>query len=162
MAEKPVVQWQASYSVGVKLIDDQHMELVKLTNKLFANCMAGRERARNTFLDTIHEAVEYVGYHFGTEEKVMERINYPEFAIHKKQHENFVREVFVKVEEFNAGKTLAPLSFVYYLRDWVLHHIAVCDKKYGDYLRQMHQSGELQKITLKAKEEQDSSRTQRR
>ena len=162
MAEKPVVQWQNSYSVGIKVIDEQHMELIKLTNKLFTNCMAGREKVQDTFLVTIHEAIDYVGYHFGTEEKLLERVNYPDLANHKILHADFVREIIAKVEEFHAGKILAPLSFVYYLRDWVLHHIAVCDKKYGDYLRQMHQSGELQKITLKAKEEQDSSRTQRR
>ena len=148
MAANDIVLWQSSYSVGIKVIDEQHMELIRLTNKLFASCMAGNEQSRSSFLSVIHEVVDYVGYHFGSEEKMMERVNYPDYANHKLEHTNFVREVLVKVEEFNTGKMLAPLSFVYYLKDWVLHHVAVCDKKLGEYLKFMKRNGELQKITL--------------
>ena len=160
MPEKKVVQWQNSYSVGIRLIDEQHMELIKLTNRLFNNCLSGRERSRATFLSTIHDAVDYVGYHFSTEEKVMERVDYPSLLEHKKEHSIFVREVFNKVEEFKAGKVLAPLTFVYFLRDWVLHHIAVNDKKMGDYLISLQRSGELQKFTLQIKKDETSDRMQ--
>ena len=78
--------------------------------------------------------MDYTGYHFGTEEKIMERINYPEYSRHKKEHVDFVREVFIKVDDFKAGKILTPLAFVYFLRDWVLQHIAVSDKIMGMYL----------------------------
>jgi len=158
MAGNTIVAWQNSYSVGIKLIDDQHRELINLTNKLFASCMSGQGRSRQTFLNTIHEAVDYIGYHFGTEEKIMERVNYPRFKEHRKEHKDFVQEVFSKVEEFNSGKTPALLSFVYFLRDWVLHHIAVSDRKMGEYLLAMQKSGELQKITLKVKMDKTTER----
>jgi len=158
MSNNLVVQWQNSYSVGVKPIDEQHMELINLTNKLFNNCMARQERTNSIFLDTIHEAVEYTGYHFGTEEKMMGRINYPDFSKHKQEHTDFVREVYTRVEEFESGKMFTPLHFVYFLRDWVLHHIAVCDKKLGDYLLLLRQSGELQKMTLTVKTDTASNR----
>ena len=160
MSDKTVVEWQNSYSVGMKLVDDQHRELVKLTNRLFANCLAGQQKTRATFLQIIREAVDYVGYHFGTEEKVMERVKYPHFAEHKSQHADFVREVLIKIEEFNAGKPRAPLTFVYFLRDWVLHHIAVSDKKMGDYVLALSRSGELQKMTMRVKRDEASDRVQ--
>ena len=158
MAKETIVTWQNSYSVGMKLIDEQHMELIKLTNKLFSSCLEGKEKSKVSFLDAIHEAVDYVGYHFGTEEKVMERVNYPAFKEHKLEHTEFVREVFTKVEEFNSGKQFAPLAFVYFLRDWVLHHIAVSDKKMGQFVLDMHRSGELQKITLKVKKNEATNK----
>ena len=158
MQEKTVVQWQNSYSVGIKIVDEQHMELINLTNKLFNDCMEGQEQATSSFLVTIHEAVDYVGYHFSTEEKIMERVNYPDFANHKNEHADFVREVIKKVAEFNSGKASTPVTFVYYLKDWVLQHIAVCDKKMGDYLIAMHRNGELQNITLKAKKDKTTDR----
>ena len=34
MAYKIVVNWDDAYSVGVKLIDDQHKELIRMTNEL--------------------------------------------------------------------------------------------------------------------------------
>jgi len=158
--EKEIVTWQNSYSVGIKLVDEQHRELIRLTNKLFASCMAGKGRSQDTFQDVIRAVVDYVGYHFGTEEKVMERITYPDYKEHKQEHADFVREVLIKVGEFNSGKIFVPLTFVYYLRDWILHHIAVCDKKMGEYLLMMHKSGELRKITLLVKKDETTNRTQ--
>ena len=160
MAGNAIVQWQNSYSVGIRLIDEQHMELIRLTNKLFAACMNRTEHSRDIFLDTIHEAVDYVGYHFGTEEKIMERIQYPDFQRHKQEHKSFVREVFDNVDEYNSGKLLSPLTFVYFLRDWVLHHIAVCDKKMGEYLIFMRRCGSLQKLTLMVKKDLNTNRVQ--
>jgi hemerythrin-like metal-binding protein len=158
MDNKMVVQWQNSYSVGVRPIDEQHMELIRLTNKLFNSCMEGQEKGNGTFLEVIHEAVEYIGYHFGTEEKIMERINYPDFARHKKEHTDFVREVYTKVEEFESGKILAPLMFVYFLRDWVLHHIAVSDKRLGDYLLLLKRNGYLQRMSLRVRRDRVTNR----
>jgi len=152
-----IVMWQNSYSVGIKLIDEQHMELIRLTNRLFASCMAGQESSKNTFHDIIHAVVDYVGYHFGIEEKVMERVKYPEYRVHKQEHANFVQEVFKKVEEFKSGKIFVPLSFAYYLRDWILHHIAMNDKKVGKYLQMMHKNGQLQKITLMVKNDKTTN-----
>ena len=122
--------------------------------------MEGQERKRKTFLDTIHEAVDYVGYHFSTEEKVMARINYPDYARHKQEHAAFVREVFRKMEEYNTGKITAPITFVYFLRDWILHHIAVSDRKMGEFLMLMKRNGELDKITLKVKKDEATDRMQ--
>jgi len=153
MNEKTLVQWQSSYSVGVKQIDRHHMKLISLTNKLFSSCMAGRAKGRDAFLEIIHEAVEYTRYHFGIEEKIMKRINYPDYAKHKQEHTDFIREVYINVDEFKTGKIIVPFQFVYFLRDWVMHHIAVCDKKLGDYLLLMKRNGHLQNISLKVKKD---------
>ena len=147
-----IVKWNNSYSVGIKPIDDQHKELIRLTNKLFASCMEGNERtkseegsANRVFLEVIHEAVDYVGYHFGIEERIMERIDYPEYMIHKQEHVSFAQEIVKKTREFKNGRSNTPLSFVHYLKDWVLEHIAVSDKKLGNYLQEMHKSGAFKK-----------------
>ena len=158
MSEKTVVQWQSSYSVGVKQIDRQHMKLINLTNKLFSSCMAGKAKGRDAFLEIIHEAVDYIGYHFGIEEKIMIRTNYPDFAQHKLEHNDFVREVYSNVDEFESGRIFVPLHFVYFLRDWVLHHIAVCDKKLGNYLLLMKRNGLLQNMSLKIKKDMMTNR----
>jgi len=162
MAVEVIVTWQDSYSVGIKLIDEQHMKLIKLTNKLFDSCMSGHERSKSEsiFLDVIQEVIDYVGYHFGTEEKIMEKINYPAYKMHKQEHMNFIKEVLIKVEEFRFGKINTALSFVYYLRDWVLHHIAVNDKKLGNYLLEMKRKGELQQIVLKVKKNEETNKLQ--
>ena len=151
MAEKTVVQWHNSYSIGIRLIDEQHRELINLTNKLYANCMSSQGRVKSSFLKIIRETVDYAGYHFGTEEKIMERIDYPDYAFHKREHTDFVKEVYTKVEDFKGGRIMAPLYLVYFLRDWVLQHIAIRDKKLGQHILAMKRNVELQGRTDKVK-----------
>jgi hemerythrin len=158
MVNNTIVVWHNSYSVGIPLIDEQHKELINLTNKLYASCIAGREYSKVSFMQTIHSAVDYIGYHFSTEEKVMERINYPDFSAHKKEHTDFVREVLGQVEDFKSGRNFAPNAFVHYLKDWVLTHIAVCDKKLGDYLIKLKKNGGLSDLTLKVKKDELTNR----
>ncbi|MCL1865255.1 MAG: bacteriohemerythrin [Spirochaetes bacterium] len=160
MTDNVIVTWHDSYSVGIKVIDEQHMALIKLTNKLFASCMSGHERSQadSIFLQVINEVVDYVGYHFSTEERIMEKINYPEYKAHKKEHVSFVKEVLIKVEEFNFGRNNTALTFVYYLRDWILQHIAVNDKKLGSYILEKKRSGELRQIVLKVKKDENTNK----
>jgi hemerythrin len=158
MAENKIVTWHTSYSVGIPLIDAQHQELINLTNALYASCMTGRESSKAVFLKTIRGAVDYIGYHFSTEEKIMERISYPEYAAHKKQHKDFVKEVLRGVDDFTSGRKFIPNAFVHYLKDWVLTHIAVTDKKLGEYLVNLKKQGGLEGISIQVKQDNDSNR----
>ncbi|MDL2229163.1 bacteriohemerythrin [Treponema sp. OttesenSCG-928-L16] len=143
MSEKAIVEWDSRYSVGIKLIDEQHKGLVDMTNDLFKACLLGDDTARLYFLKTIHKAVEYVRIHFATEEQLMRKIQFPGYAIHRKEHEDFIREVLAEVKNFEEGKHFVPNTFVRYLRDWVLTHIAVSDKEYAKYLIHLKREGRL-------------------
>ena len=160
MMNEAIVTWNNSYSVGIKLIDEQHIKLIELTNKLFSSCMEGNERKKSDsiFLGVIHEIIDYVCYHFSTEEKVMERINYPGYKMHMQEHSAFAKKVLSKVEEFKLSNANTSLSFVYFLRNWVLHHIAIRDKLLGSHLLDMKKRGMLQQITLKAKKDAETNK----
>ncbi|MDR0447423.1 MAG: bacteriohemerythrin [Treponema sp.] len=155
MESHDLVTWQKSYSVNIPLIDSQHIELVNLTNKLYQGCLKGKESTAEVFMQVVHSTVDYVKYHFSTEEKIMERINYPDFAVHKNEHNDFVREVLKAVEDFSKGTSFKPLNFVMYLKEWILAHIAYSDTLLGKYLINLKQTGELQNITLKIKQDSD-------
>ncbi|MDR2797603.1 MAG: bacteriohemerythrin [Treponema sp.] len=135
MKESTFITWKDTYSVGIPQIDEQHQELVYLTANLYTACMQGTESGRLYFKQAIHKIVQYVSFHFSAEEKLMERIEFPEFAEHKKQHESFVKKVLEEVKKFEGGKAIVPPIFVRFLRDWILTHIAEEDQKYGDYVR---------------------------
>ncbi|MDR1899118.1 MAG: bacteriohemerythrin [Treponema sp.] len=148
MADDVIVVWQDSYSVGVPLVDSQHKELINLTNKLHSACRKGQDFSKTVFLQTIRGAVDYVGYHFSTEEKMMTRVNYPGYPDHKKQHEDFVRVVVKEVDNFTNGGEFSPENFVFFLRDWVLNHIAHTDTKMGQYLLDLEKQGGLEGVSL--------------
>jgi hemerythrin len=148
MDKNAFVVWDDRYSVGIPLIDDQHKRLIELTNDLYDACREGTEVAATHFKEAVRGTVDYVKYHFAAEEKLLENAKYPNFAAHKKEHESFVIKVLEDVKNFEEGKKFVPNVFVRYLRDWILAHIAVEDKKYADYILAMKKRGVLkQKVT---------------
>jgi hemerythrin len=131
MEQSDLLTWDEKFSVGIPVIDEQHKKLVRMTNELFLGC----ERPDITivyFIKTIQSAVNYARSHFALEEKYMIEVHYPDYAAHKKEHEDFVAEVLRQVRLFEQGKT-APLSFAQFLKNWLLNHIAVMDKKYSPF-----------------------------
>ncbi|MDR2417972.1 MAG: bacteriohemerythrin [Treponema sp.] len=135
------VKWEDRYALGIPRIDAQHKELLRLTNALFVACQDGS--ANDIFRETIKGTVKYVAEHFSTEEVMMERIKYPERAEHKKQHEAFVQKVLEDVRNFESGRSFVPNAFVRFLKDWILTHIAMSDKKYADYIMHLKKAGKL-------------------
>jgi len=151
MAVDEIVTWHKTYSVNIPLIDSQHIELVDLTNKLYRSCLNGRKSSKKVFMDVLKKAISYVGYHFSTEEKVMDRVGYPGIIAHKNEHRNFVSEVHKSLLALSGGGNINPLNFVMYLRDWVLTHIAVSDTMLGNYLVKLKHYGSLDNIILRVK-----------
>ena len=147
MAKDTLVEWDNRYSVGIPLIDEQHKELIRQTNDLYAACLKSEEEARDFFKMVIRSMVDYVGVHFSTEEKMMEKIKYPDLAEHKKQHEDFVKKVLENLQDFEDGKKFIPNNFVRFLKDWILAHIAVSDKKYSIYIFDLKKQGALKELT---------------
>ena len=142
MPEK-FVTWRDSYSIGIKVVDDQHKYLLELTNQLYYACAGDGGVIEDKFRDTVQSAVEYVGVHFATEEKLMDRTNYPDSVVHKNEHKMFVQKVLESVKAFEEGKNYTPNAFVRFLREWILDHVAMVDKKFGDYLVAMKKEGRL-------------------
>ncbi|MDR2069692.1 MAG: bacteriohemerythrin [Spirochaetaceae bacterium] len=143
MTDNMIVEWDDRYLIGIPLIDDQHKELIRLTNALYESCLQGDEAARESFKIAIQGTVDYVKFHFSAEERVLQNVNYPEFAVHKKQHEEFVKQILEEVKAFEEGKKFVPNVFVRFLRDWILTHIAMADKKYAAYIIHLKKNGAL-------------------
>ncbi|MDR3336666.1 MAG: bacteriohemerythrin [Treponema sp.] len=143
MAEKIVVKWDNAYSVGVQLIDDQHKELIRIANELAIGCQKGGNEAEIYFMRVIQGAVKYVKTHFTTEEIIMDRLKYPEYLQHKKEHEVFVAEVLHDVKSFEEGGKLVPFEFAKFLQQWVLNHIAKSDKKFSYFFEDLRTKGQL-------------------
>ena len=143
--DSPVlVEWNERYSVGIPKIDEQHKELLRLTNELYASCLKDNdEEAKAHFKSTVGAIVNYVSEHFGAEERLLQRINYPWYAKHKQEHDNFVKKVLEQVKEFSEGKSFVPNNFVRYLKDWILSHIAMSDKQYSEYIFKLKREGKL-------------------
>lgn len=131
-----LVDWSDSLSVGIKSIDEQHRQLLEITNALFTACLEGEDAAREFFIKSARKAAEYVQSHFRAEEALLEKAGYPGLGEHRAEHEKFVKELIAQVRNFEAGLKFVPNNFARFLRDWVLTHIAIMDKKYALFFAQ--------------------------
>jgi hemerythrin len=135
MAKSELVKWSSTFSVGIKLIDDQHKGLLNLVNDLFNHVTGDDAEERVYFQKVIQQAVNYVKVHFATEEKIMIATKFPGYAEHKKAHDTFVLTVVDNIRDFEAGKKFTLSGFTKFLKEWVLTHIAIMDKQYFAYFK---------------------------
>jgi hemerythrin len=134
---KERVTWSESYSMGIKLLDDQHKGLLDFVNDIFGHATGDENEERAWFKEVIQQAVSYVKQHFATEEKIMLATKFPGYPAHKKCHDEFTLTVVKTVKEFDAGKRLVLEKFACFLKDWVLSHVAVMDRQYSVYFRKI-------------------------
>jgi methyl-accepting chemotaxis protein len=123
-----LIGWNDTYKLGIKSIDDQHRKLFDLINKLYLTY--GQSKSRSELKKVIVELVDYTVYHFGFEEKIFERINYPSTPKHLEQHKNFVQKVQDFKSKFDEGDISVALDIVHFLQDWLVSHIMKTDRAY--------------------------------
>ena len=146
--EPDIVVWGEKYAIGIHLIDTQHKELFSLTNELFHACLDSDESLEGVFKETMERMVDYVRFHFGAEQELLQRIKYPDYPEHKRQHDVLVRDILETVKEYKEGKKFVPNQFVRTLRDWILGHIAYTDKLYAAYVVAQKQKGLLSDLEI--------------
>jgi len=127
------VEWDDDFSVDIPLMDEQHKKLVIMINDLFQRCVSGNASASLTFAMAVKDAADYARTHFQIEEAYLEKAAYPGLADQKREHESYLATILATVEKCKKGEA-EPLDLVRFLKNWLLNHIAVKDKKYTSYL----------------------------
>ena len=88
-------------------------------------------------METLAFLRDYTVEHFRSEEEIMLKYNYPDYAEHKKDHDDFVASVLeLEASIQNQGATVVTtLKLNRTLTDWLLSHISKSDMKIGQFLR---------------------------
>jgi hemerythrin len=125
-----LVTWSATFSVGIKLIDDQHKELFDLVNDMYNHVNNDDEEAeRAYFQSVVKQVVGYVKTHFATEEIIMKRTKYKGYDGHKKVHDSLILSVLDILKKFVEGTRFPLIALTHFIKDWILTHIAIMDKQ---------------------------------
>ncbi len=128
----PLINWDDSYSVGIKKIDEQHKGLVKLVNELHDAMSQGA--ATSVLSKVLGSLVDYTIIHFTTEEELMRTYDYPDLTRHKAEHDKLTSQVKDFQEKFGQGKSTITYELMDFLSDWLINHILDTDKKYSSYM----------------------------
>ncbi len=127
------IEWEKKISVSNKILDEHHLKLFSLFEKL------KNERSsidEHILKQVLMEIKDYTYYHFNYEERLMKMANYPDLLDHKNLHINFMRHIdeimiLAKSEDFS----LILEETYRTLFNWLNEHIMKVDKKYIDYLK---------------------------
>lgn len=126
-----LIEWNEILSVKVKEMDEQHKKLIEIINNLNDAMKIGK--SKEVIGDILSNLAKYITVHFTSEEKYMEKYNYPELPQQKKAHETFVAKITDYQKMFKDGKTVLSIEIMNFLKDWLTTHIKGTDKKYGDF-----------------------------
>jgi hemerythrin len=128
------IAWSEKLSVKVAKIDMQHIALVDLVNDLHRAIKGGT--GHEAVKKVVTSLVRYTIFHFHTEEKMLEEINYPHLGEHRKRHKKLlahVKKISARVDNQEPGVENELLAF---LKKWLTNHIMKVDGHYSSFAHQ--------------------------
>ena len=120
--------------VGQVEIDTQHKRLFQLADQLHAAMTAGK--GKEILSKTLADLIDYTKRHFASEERLMQRFHYPEYAKHKALHDKLTAQVVQFQQDFASGSVPVTIQLLQFLKDWLQHHIGETDRKIALFLDQ--------------------------
>jgi hemerythrin len=127
------VSWDDSYSVGIGVIDDDHKKLLTLINNLQTAVYYPTGEAFER--QALKELVDYTKYHFGREEELMRKHDYPGLDDHKKQHDEMIARVGGFMDAYERDREHTVEEMTEFLKTWLIKHINGTDQLYSPYLK---------------------------
>ena len=129
-----LMTWSDKLSTGVKAMDEQHKGLVNTLNELHDAMLRGADKSSaGPLLDRL---VKYTHDHFTSEEALMKRAKYPNFAAHLVKHKDLTTQVEAFVARYKRGELSLNVDLLMFLRNWLTTHIQKEDRDYGPWLNQ--------------------------
>ena len=122
-------EWQDSFSVGSKEMDEQHKKLIAILNHLHDTMKAGKAAKEVGLI--VDEMVDYTKFHFSAEEKLMADKQYIGLGSQKAEHAAFVKKAQEFQNEISSGKLSVSIDVLNFLKDWLSNHILIIDMKYS-------------------------------
>ena len=132
--------WKNAYETGNAIVDGQHKELFRLVQQVMdADGFANRKEKIEAAMSFLSD---YAVRHFTSEERLMQRCSYPEFAEHKAQHNGFVKSVYAFVARFEEeGDTISISETINnFVLAWLQGHIMVTDRLMAEYYKEWEAS----------------------
>jgi hemerythrin len=132
-APQKIFSWKPSDSVDIALLDQQHQALFEVTQQLYD--ALSRADGLSVAEEVFSRLVEYSANHFATEERLMEKHNYPSLKTHRLEHRVFTNKLMVFKKDFRAGNNGVPSSMLPYLQSWIKDHVQRADRQYAEFLK---------------------------
>lgn len=119
--------------VGVQQFDDQHNQLIQITNQLHEAIKSGT--GQQAVQTTLQQLSLFTANHFKSEEELLKTHNYPDLKAHCADHQAVLdRLEEIQTQFKNDTTSVQQQTVMQFLLDWLTTHTKNLDKKYGDFL----------------------------
>jgi hemerythrin len=129
-----VIKWRESFNVGVDQFDQEHRKILELINGMFEAIRDKKDK--ESVVRICKETLSYTEYHFTNEEKALQEVDYPDLEEQLAEHARLRSEAERFQMLINDDAPKGATEFYLFLREWLIDHILVCDKKYGPYFKE--------------------------
>ncbi|MEK7574514.1 MAG: bacteriohemerythrin [Patescibacteria group bacterium] len=129
--------WTDEYSVGIKVIDEQHRQFFGIANSIIRSL--GAKISRGALLASLGELGDYAFYHLGTEESYFDKFEYKDAPSHVAAHDQYRKKIGEFFDQTKNKKTdIKKLAgeMASYSSDWLMNHISLVDKKYTVFFKE--------------------------
>lgn len=124
------IEWHDKYKIGVDFIDKEHMTLFLAMDKLL-KISENEEKSEWVCREGVKYLKNHTMEHFEHEEEYMRSINYSEYEIHKRLHDNFRNKTLPALENEMESTNYSEESIRHFLGvciGWVIAHTQTEDQ----------------------------------
>lgn len=118
------------FKTNIEIIDQQHEKLFEITNEAYMLLTNDFKIDKyDEILVILQSLKDYTQFHFETEEKYMESINYKKLFSHKIEHSYFINKLEdIDLTHLDSNQDDSIKELLKFLNDWLVNHILQNDK----------------------------------
>jgi hemerythrin len=129
-----LLKWHDEYSVHIQWIDMQHRRLFASANRVLD--AVERKTEVGEVAEALSKLVDYTRYHFQAEEELLHGYQYPAELGHSRAHAGLVAQVEELQSRIAGGASIPADEILAFLHGWIVKHILIEDRRYGEFLNE--------------------------
>ena len=130
-----IIRWHKDLESGIELVDTQHKDFFMNVNKFIIKARV--EKNKMVVTEEIDFLINYLLYHFQTEEAFQVASEYPNYLNHQAAHKNLgfqVQEIILKLKINEFSREYIEIFYTF-LMNWVEEHILKMDLDFCIYYK---------------------------
>lgn len=130
-------RWQASYSVGNWMLDNQHKVLLELCDKTIELMPEDVDEPLSyRFQYAQEDLLVCIDEHFNTEERLLKSCSKSLYEKHHEEHSHFRKSLSEKLQDV-AMSRISRDDFRLFITEWWTHHILQSDKNFSQLIQRI-------------------------
>ncbi|MCU7904421.1 MAG: bacteriohemerythrin [Candidatus Thiodiazotropha sp. (ex Epidulcina cf. delphinae)] len=139
---KAFLEWRDDWFLGIGRIDQQHLGLVDLVNRVATSLQDPRQPSANgsDSMDLMLKLQDQTRRHFRDEEAFMLEHDYPARVSHHREHALLQAELQALIREIEEGIRELDLETLKSLKHWLIDHVIDSDQAIARYVEQRYRT----------------------